>query len=720
MAGKSHKRSLYTEILEPIDLFSTPIHLTLHKKRVLSSCLGGVLTIVLVIIICYQIGSQFVNMFNRKDPQIYQITELEDTPSILTLNSNSNFFLAVLITVDSALINITEASPFNFPTNYVKYRRDNNGTLKIYKHPILWAPCNEKDFPDNVYGKDTYNVVNLKYGYCASGINYLDTSSAVCPEEIVKEYPDCIAPASFEIKGTYTSTEFDFIQSNMRICDQDDLTLPDGMICSTENITQKFRTSQYEVDLFFANVALNSGNYETPNITFVEDVYWKLNPSIYKVSDIFVDKVIIEDSDDYISTSNQKNRSYYMIDSDGMRELERIQTTIGVNILQWNLRRSSKNLVIARTYTKVMDVLADLGGFSKAAMFVCTFLAIGYVRYKYLILVANELYDFEAIPKGPKKPPNMESAKSDKTLFSFEFNETNPFNILEPPMISTRQTEMKTKEYTDNRHIVEYFEERKRREKLDDSEWVYLKAMIRMVCCNKDPRVNLIMKAKALATKELDLTRTIKKLSEVDMLKVLVLNNNQAAVLEFCNDPGLLMNGKIAQNIRKIKRPPADDISLIASLVLLNKKLEEVELEGVENKTQEEVKSQAKLKSKIQDKILHIKAMSVTDPEELLEPRYRGKSNVAKEDFSSLSRYGRLYVAYRHLKEDKNPENRVLNRKLLATLDPKLLKVFRRIDRILGKHYTGRQFEEVLKNILEPSTSGSCSTGGMLLITSHS
>ncbi len=67
--------------------------------------------------------------------------------------------------------------------------------------------------------------------------------------------------------------------------------------------------------------------------------------------------------------------------------------------------------------------------------------------------------------------------------------------------------------------------------------------------------------------------------------------------------------------------------------------------------------------------------------------------------YSSLSKYGKLYMAYRHLKEDDNPYNRIINTKLISSLSPDLRKVFQRIDQILGDDYTVEHFEKVVQDI---------------------
>ncbi len=98
------QNALY-EINDALDIFSTNPHLTLNKKRTLTSSFGGVLTIIVAIIIFYQTISQVVKMLQYQNPQVYQTTELEDVPSSTTMGPENNFFMAMLIEVDGDYVN---------------------------------------------------------------------------------------------------------------------------------------------------------------------------------------------------------------------------------------------------------------------------------------------------------------------------------------------------------------------------------------------------------------------------------------------------------------------------------------------------------------------------------------------------------------------------------------------------------------------------------------
>jgi len=649
--------STATEVMDFFDIFSTQAHLTLHKKRTLETTLGGLLTITLVIIILYQTTSDFVGMVNHENPLVYQITELEETPAIVNLSPKDNFFMAILITVDSVIANLSDASPFNFPTNYVQRRKTLDGKITTKQYPVYWAPCNQSDFPDSIYGKDTYTKDGFVYAYCATGVNMRDSTTGICPGEIAKDYPDCITPPDFNIQGTLFTEAFDYVQSNLRLCDQSDTTLPSKMKCSSDPAAQ-FKASRFELDLYFANAGLDVNNYKAPNITIVDDVYWIPTPSIYKVIDVFIDRVTVQDSDDYYSSSVLNNKSFYMVNSAGMKEHEKVLTTASTNILQWNLLRSHRNLVYSRTYSKFNDFLSDLGGFSKAAMFVCAFLAIGYVRYKYFMLVANELYDFDM----PYDKNLQRVIRRNTTLFSLQEVDGDPLNK-DTPRSPISLTGFKSIDFQSRKPVLDYYYSQKRRRQLRHDEIHYFKMMFRIMFCKDNADTTLAIKARRLASKDLDLIKSIKKFKEVEWLKLLFLNRDQREIFEIM-DKG---------NVEKIVKEA--EIQASIKPIAVKKRLN--------NNDNFEIQT------------------CPTEPDDLTSTEYKERKKVSEDEFPVLSRYARLYVAYRYLKNDVDPDNAVLNRKLLGSLNRSIRLIFKSMNSILEDEYTCEQLEDIVYEAFE-------------------
>jgi len=418
-----------------------------------------------------------------------------------------------------------------------------------------------------------------------------------------------------------------------------------------------------------------SNNYKAPNDTFVDDLYWSIDSGIQKTAYIYVDKVTVQDYDDFVWTGASRNRSYFIVDSGGMRELEKIGSTSS-RLLQWNIIRSNNNIVITRDYTKIEDILSDLGGFSKAAMFVAAFLAVGYIRFKYQIKIANGIYDFY-IPEDKDENIRNQPPKGEKSLFEEQSQGVMSIDFSESKFLKREISVVTPKssgggDFGSNKPIQDYFRDLKNRRTLESSLWNYCKFLLgAMSCKKKDCRIELAAKARILATNELDLPQLIKKLGEVDRMKTLFMNFEQKEAFEFIPKPLLHETHKGPLHLDSLR------IKTMASSTKLTVKQRESSIVDTS-----EIKSNNKWKKK------------TTSIAEL----------VPRENFSSLSKYGKLYTAYRHLLEDEDRLNMRLNKKLLASLDPHLLKMFRRVDEVLGDEYTVRDFEDVINQALNDAS----------------
>jgi len=671
------KETITSQIFEAVDIFSGSPHLTMKKKRHLSTTLGGILTICLVTFILYQASLQVHGMLQHEDPSLVEVNELEEDPTKVTLNHKNNFFIAVTVFTNSSSTNLSKAAPFNFRTTFSRHSILENGTKIKKTYPVLWAPCNLTDFPEEIFGK-SYSTLNLHFGYCTQGVNYTNDDGS-CPAEIAKKHPSCITSDEFDLQGSYGKSEFDFIQSTLVVCDPADTTKPSSMICDTD-VMDKFKNTNYEFDIYIANTVIDRRNYEAPNKTFIDNIYWTLNPMVYKVSNILVDKVTVQNVDDYFSASAHHNRTYFAAKTTTVREMATWRTTPSPTLLQWNLRRSIKNQVIVRTYPKVQEFLTDLGGFSKALMFIAAFIAIGYLRYRYQMTLANELYDFEIPDETSNQPPFPDKARFStpgEYPISFDFSQSKmEFDALMSPkgMKSPKSFMSSPKSFfaspksagsVNDRAVIEFFAGLKKRKKLDMSEWTYFKTILLMAfCCKKNIQEKYALRGRNLAMKDLDIFRVIAKLNEVEKLKILLLNHNQRKGLDFIGKPVCRLENK-----KKISHRDS----------ILAWRLSQAAASLVSKPIDETIVTQ-----------------------DNAQPSRKSVKLTAPDVFDSLSKYGKLYVAYKNLKDDKDsdPITQVYNRKLILLLNPSLVRVFRRAEQILGDDFDPRHFEETIKQIL--------------------
>jgi len=537
-------------------------------------------------------------------------------------------------------------SPLSFQLTFNQYIRDSEGNRIKIKNKVYMAPCNKSNFPDSIYGEGVYELYNLAYAYCPTTMN-MTYPNNTCPDWVMAQYPgtDCVTPLHYTVRGSYLSTAFEFIQLNLQACTTSNIKTLFGFKCTTSTVSTLLNSGEYKVNLFYANNVVNPTYYQIPNMTYLETLYWEINPQLSKTADIFLDKEIVQDFDDLWSNTKDKNQTHYSIQPAGMRELNVLQTGSGTAYLQWNIRRSSVSVVTTRTYTKIQDIMTDLGGFAQAVMFVAAFVAMGYVEYKYEMTLSNEFYDFQfAKGEEPKQPPKKKPHAKRKQDYIDEGIESPKFEENE------EETDEKSIKKSVERVVEEYREKKCQRKEIEFNLWEYVKKVVRFITCRKNEKDEIAETAKELVEDELDIIRVIQKLKEIDKLKVLLLNRYQREVFNFIEKPLVTLDND---------KP-----------IHLDNVLPDLSFELEESKDEDD-----------------------SQPNQ-------GFLN-GREEFNSLSKYGKLYMAYRYLVEDSLYGNQGYNQKLLDMIGEDLIKVFQRVDLLIEENPDPRNFEEIIRQVFD-------------------
>jgi len=449
------------------------------------------------------------------------------------------------------------------------------------------------------------------------------------------------------------------------LCDSEDNTLPYDMKCADpEDITEMLETSEIQYDMYYSSSLVNTQNYIDPDNGCLGGVQWNIRAGISKVSELLIEKVTVQDFDNYLWRPESKNSSFYSIPSGKIKEKDGIKAASNEAFLRWNLRRGNLNTVISRHYISIVAILTELGGFSKAIMFLGAFFAVGFARYKYSMVIANGLYDFEV-----KEEPEVKREEKQETQKEFNFispgdqsdtrglKQLNRYNSFPSPRMPPVPS---------NKSLLNYAEKVKRKHKrLVHDEWSYLKEMFQGFCfCKKrdSSRLLVAQKARRYASKDLDIMAIIKKLQEFETLKTVVLNYNQKDAFEFIEKSEVTFEGK--KCITTLSDSPS---------------------------------SVNRLESKKLDKLVS-RFNTITTNKSF-------NGNFIEEevtDMSNLGNYGELYVAFKKIQRDRTPENRLWNRKLMAMVSPELRKVFNRVDQLLDEEEPSvKQYEYIVEQILK-------------------
>jgi len=516
--------------------------------------IGSFLTLVLILAVVGYTAFSFHKMVFHTNPLLSQLEEYKKDAPAVFLNKTNNFHFAIGVNLNGKSINMSENSVLTFVSSVNTYiRKGKTGREKI-KYSINYAPCTKNDFPDEIFGADTTDDFNLAYAYCPQSISYIQANKS-CAQGIPNlNEEDCTGPLTYEVGGQYLSKRFSFIQGYFSICDSRNSSLvkPSAMKCREyAEVEELFiNNTEIKVNLYFANNNMELSNYAKPNKTYFDVFYWTVNPRLSKFADIFVDSAILQDFSHWLNPT-ARNSTFYTIDpnkakeSVNMYDLESINP--GLTLLTWNVRRSTFNMVMTRNYTKLLDILGSIGGLSKSLLFFLAIFVLGYAKYKYHMVLSNEMYDFEPNQNqnGGRKGHGKHSLKNTQAELSYAINSQHAKESL----IDNDQLAAKNNAKEEVKEFFDYQKQKKRG--LVFSEFAYIKTWC---CCRrKSEDEKLAEKAMHQVEEDADLILILRKLREIDKLKTLLLDADQRELFNYNPKPIIKKDGKIRAHSEAFK-----------------------------------------------------------------------------------------------------------------------------------------------------------------------
>lgn len=637
-SGGVKRAGTLTNLVHRADLFNGPIYLNIKGRQTMATTLGGLLSIVLVLLLLAQAIVLLVQMFDYQNPNIVQITEFQDPPGLVPLNYNNDsaFSFGFSTTVNGLTIDMTEKSLFLVTATFNVYNwTDNNPALNRAKYTskINFAPCDRSTSFTNL-SPEIFNQ---------NGIN-----AAFCPISIIDNTTRDPYPPEFAIAGSYLDPNFQFIQFNVKICNETGETSGALTCDNMTNVTNIFATEQVKFNLYFTNNLVAPGQYSPATQPFLDSIYWDMDPTFYKVTDIYIDQGTVQNYDSIWSSTNNTNQTFYSFNPSNNREQMMSSANQGGNLLQWNIRRSNFNYVTTRRYTKIQDILANIGGLSKSIMFAFAFIAAGYVRYKYQTMLSNELYNYEIPQDGndPRQPDgeaiDLEGVSPKKrSSVSMQQNIKVNDQLGGSSQESYGQEEQQVRGY--------FMKEKKSQVRLRHSEFGYFGYILSNICCccskmKNKPEERIARKARTYVEHDIDIVEIIQKLKDVEKLKLILLTQDQRELFNNISKP-VVKEDAVA--------PEARDVSIPFEY-------------------------------------------NFPEAEEFAQD---GTANA--QDHAMVIKYMKLYYSYKHISTDPQLSQSIANKRLLALLGEDVLKIFNRINKEVGENPDSKTLYSALWKYIE-------------------
>lgn len=319
----------YFQCFFKLDLFGIRPALYFKGRKKSGTGFGLFLTFLLLIftILCFFFFGQ--DLYFRKNPQLRYNEAYNPLPEGIVLDPETS---PILIEINSPMADIfyTNKSIVNMNVSQFTMKQTNNGKVSSVMHYRMEI-C-RKDHFDKLEEKtkEYFLELNLKNYFCI-------------PKEI----------KNLTMKGSFDQKIFQTIQFTISICNN----ASSGGICASTEEIKKTMERGY-IGIFFVDHNINPGDYQNPKESQPKEVFTNFVINSQKVIDIFMKNNYIE-TDDGVMLNDIKTEK--VTNYDNYLEMDfRVENP---DFLVVHLKVNQKDSYYRRNYSKIQQILAQIGGF---------------------------------------------------------------------------------------------------------------------------------------------------------------------------------------------------------------------------------------------------------------------------------------------------------------------------------------------------------------------
>jgi hypothetical protein len=345
-----HEISLF---LKSIDIFGQGIELRIGKDKKSKTNLGGILSIIMAGMLLAMFSLNVGDVLNRKNPQISVEQQVSaDYPNLVLDQQTFPFSISLTNNGNRGV----------YKPNYFKYSvRLKSGLTtadSLNETEYELVNCTKKYFPR--VSEDLYNSLNMNQNLCINNQN-------------------------ITISGSWSKDYIAYLVLKISIC-------KDSASCAPiDEIKRYLKDSTWFWNIYFQNTNINPQSFEDPVKYTLMNFYKMIKLDSYKIIEFYMrPQTLKSDEGLFFETNNLNHSIAYDYDIFDEGTFDDSNTLVEFNILV-----SKNNFVYHRTYIKVQNILASVGGLS--TLIRTSFLIICYIFsiVKRDEVILNKIFEFD-------------------------------------------------------------------------------------------------------------------------------------------------------------------------------------------------------------------------------------------------------------------------------------------------------------------------------------
>ncbi|CAK79082.1 unnamed protein product (macronuclear) [Paramecium tetraurelia] len=531
-------------------MFGQPVSLKFNGHSKHQTEVGGIASIATITVVFLFFSSNILSFINKGELSAIVVNNFEETPEIISLTGERTFAVG--------FDNITQAQYFNITLQ------------QMYDRPQYLLRTIENQI--------VTNATLIPIGKCLP--EHFQLANGNTLQNYLKDHFFCLEQNQQLYFGQNQSKKYEVhliiskCQNNQSVC------IPD----------QQLDGQVFNVQLIFQNQVVNPMDVSEQYIqTYLDDTYSiKFVPNtLSKEQELLITQYDLNNDDSLIYQNVHKSQAY-AVDSRDSKQIVNIDNDVYASFI---FKKNKLKYTVNRSYQKITDLLARLGGFLKISFFILGFVIQIYNRLQLYLILANKIYEFsfDSVKEREFQEKQFEALNS---AIQSKMSKTNIQNINEEgsqqklpiSRVMQKSNSIKSKQNSysllpfSSQHIPVYSNETNKKQIITEEECIisanlidhhihlakkfnclsgldYFQKQINQIinrsqplnltiriflnhlCCSKLFNSNINVKLYRKSMKEisnhLDVYYILQKLEELNKLKTILLSPQQLLVFNF-------------------------------------------------------------------------------------------------------------------------------------------------------------------------------------------
>ncbi|KAM3140758.1 hypothetical protein pb186bvf_007163 [Paramecium bursaria] len=501
----------FINTIKSFDLFQKPVLLMIKKEEAHRTLFGALMTLFLLTVVLILLITSLMTLFNREQPKMISSNQFRPDPDRIELHP-SNFTFQVGVQnanyatyIDDSIFKLTA-------TLVTKYNTMVNGTVS--------AEWLNEDIPLTICS----NKNAIRQTELQTFFSNLDQTTVFCVDWDKQE--------KLLLQGDFSSPNYTFILINIDTCTEKNRG-PGDPPCQSQDIPKIQK-------LLLVPFGYNTYTTISPT-TFKEITYY------YQPTDVSTDFGLISSDIDY-----QKSMSFYQA-----REL--VDVTTSTNIAQIIFRLTTVESQNFRSYSKFQDILGQVGGLWNVLFLVAKYLQYPLSVLSYKLAIINSLFNFDGQDDDINEETTIKrqqtlkilNVPSEQLFTNREEQQIKPIRKNKKKLSTIKKKLQNIKIQNDQLENMQDGGSQKNKYATQLNESIKhffdtVSKKLRLGCLEFTTQFKIgSTKTKQIQydysvqkmEKSLDVLYIIKKIQEIDKLKVLLLNQHQIKVFDYLPKP---------------------------------------------------------------------------------------------------------------------------------------------------------------------------------------